>query len=337
MKIGLLTSVIFNNIGNAFIDLGAEATIKSAMPEAKIVKVSSYANFAATMGFTFRLKENPIVYWLWSRVMQKFVKQLHDKTYVTVEGHSVFSPAKVAKVDYLIVPGCVLTKAYMVIYGKLLKEKVDHGCKIIFWGASGNYYTKEEIAEVSKWLEILKPYAICTRDSVAFKHYSSYSRNVFNGIDNVFFVNRLGLPKVETTIEPYIAINFDEPKHKKIGEDLKEKYGKEHVVVTNHKPTPFVTVNKLVKKDVMVSEYPLDYLFVYNNTTETHTDRVHACIPTLSFGNSAQLYSDSPRIALFENAGLDLTELKSKPTKIDQVKLKELQNKQIEFLKSILL
>lgn len=337
MKIGLFTSVVFNNIGNAFIDLGAEATIKAAVPEATIVKVSSFANFAATMGFTFRLKENPVVYWLWSRVMQKFVKQLHDKTYVTVEGHNVLSPAKIAKVDYLIVPGCVLTKAYMVIYGKFLKEKVDQGCKIIFWGASGNYYTKEEIDEVTSWLEVLKPYAICTRDSVAYKHYSKFSNNVFNGIDNVFFVNRLGLPKIDTIIDPYIAINFDEPKHRKIGKKLKEQYGQEHIVETNHKPTPFVTVNKLVKKDVMVSEYPLDYLFIYNNTKETHTDRVHACIPTLSFGNYAQLYSDSPRIALFENAGLDLNELKSKPIKIDQVKLKELQERQIDFLKRILL
>ena len=78
-------------------------------------------------------------------------------------------------------------------------------------------------------------------------------------------------------------------------------------------------------------------LWFRNNTKETHTDRVHACIPTLSLGNYAQLYSDSPRIALFENAGLDIDELKSKPTKIDQEKLNLLQNKQIEFLRSILI
>ena len=42
MKIGLFTSVYFNNIGNGFIDLGAEATLKAAMPEgAEIIKFSA--------------------------------------------------------------------------------------------------------------------------------------------------------------------------------------------------------------------------------------------------------------------------------------------------------
>lgn len=59
-------------------------------------------------------------------------------------------------------------------------------------------------------------------------------------------------------------------------------------------------------------------------------------IPTLSFGNSAQLFSDSPRIALFENVGIKLEDIKAKPTKLDQEKLTNLQNKQIEFITSIL-
>lgn len=35
---------------------------------------------------------------------------------------------------------------------------------------------------------------------------------------------------------------------------------------------------------------------------QVYSDRVHACIPTLAFGNKARLFSNSPRIALFENA-----------------------------------
>ena len=50
-KIALLTSVTFNNIGNGFIDLGAEAALMKALPlNAELFKVSSNANFAATMG-----------------------------------------------------------------------------------------------------------------------------------------------------------------------------------------------------------------------------------------------------------------------------------------------
>lgn len=63
-KIALLTSVTFNNIGNGFIDLGAEAALMKALPlNAELFKVSSNANFAATMGQMFMLKENPIINW----------------------------------------------------------------------------------------------------------------------------------------------------------------------------------------------------------------------------------------------------------------------------------
>lgn len=334
--IGLFTSVVFNNIGNAFIDFGAEATIKAAIPSAEIIKVSSFANFAATMGKTFLLKENKFINWFWTRIMQKYAKKLHDKSYKSVNTLNVFSPAKIALFDYLIIPGCVLTTPYFVIYGNFLKEKVRQGCKLIFWGASGNHYTEEEIKFVSEWLRKLKPYAICTRDSKAYNYYSSYSNNVFNGIDNVFFVNLLNLPKIKTTMDPYIALNFDEPKHNYIKKALISKHSAKHIVETNHKPFPFSKISALIKKNIMVSEYPLDYLFIYNNVEETHTDRVHACIPTLSFGNKAQLYSDSPRIALFENVGLNLSEMKSKPVSLSREKLYELQQKQINFLKSII-
>lgn len=336
MKIGLFTSVYFNNIGNGFIDLGAEETIKAAMPGgAEIVKLSQCANFAASLGFSFMIKENIVVRWLWEHVVQHFEKQIHDRTYNAISTLDVFSPAKIAKLDYLMLPGCILTDAFFTIYGKFLEEKARQGCKFIFLGASGNYYTEKEVAIVKQWLAKLKPYAIMFRDSVAYGHYKDYSDNVYNGIDNVFFVNRLNLPKVETTMDPYVALNFDIPKHDVYKKELERKFGGQHIVYTDHKPYPYIKVSKLAKRNVMCSDYPLDYLFIYRNVTETHSDRVHACIPTLSFGNKAQLYSDSPRVALFENVGIDVDEMKRHPVALDANKLKSLQDGQIEFLRKL--
>lgn len=338
MKIGLFTSVFFNNIGNGFIDLGAEETLKTAMPkDAEIVKLSQCANFAASLGFSFMIKENMVVRWLWDHVVQHFEKQIHDRTYNAISTLDVFSPAKIAKFDYLILPGCILTDAFFTIYGKFLEEKVRQGCKFIFLGASGNYYTEKEVSIVKQWLTKLKPYAIMFRDSVAYKHYSEFSENVYNGIDNVFFVNRLNVPKTETTMDPFVVLNFDIPKNNIFKWELEQKYGKEHIIYTDHKPYPYIKVSKLAKKNVMCSDYPLDYLFLYRNVTETHSDRVHACIPTLSFGNKAQLYSDSPRIVLFENVGIDVKEMKTKPISLDKDYLKDLQDKQIAFLKDLLI
>lgn len=62
MNIGLFTSVYFNTIGNGFIDLGAEATLKEALPnDYNLIKVSQCANFAASMSKSFAWKENPVM------------------------------------------------------------------------------------------------------------------------------------------------------------------------------------------------------------------------------------------------------------------------------------
>lgn len=336
MKIGLFTSVYFNNIGNGFIDLGAEETLKAAIPiNAEIIKVSQCANFAASLGRSFMIKENFIVRWLWEHFVQYFEKTVHNHTYNAISTLDVFSPAKIIKMDYLILPGCILTDAFFTIYGKFLEEKKKQGCKFIFLGASGNYYTSKEVSIVKGWLTKLKPYAIMFRDSVAYNYYKEFSENVYNGIDNVFFVNRLTLPKVETMMDPFAILNFDIPKHTRIKKQLAKEIKNRELIYTDHKPYPYSKISKLAKKDVLCSDYPLDYLYLYRNVKETYSDRVHACIPTLSFGNKAQLFSDSPRIALFENVGINLEEIKKSPISLDQTLLKGLQDAQIDYLKNL--
>ena len=42
-----------------------------------------------------------------------------------------------------------------------------------------------------------------------------------------------------------------------------------------------------------------DYLFLYANAKEVHTDRVHACVAALAYGNPAKLYYRTRRAYLF--------------------------------------
>ena len=285
-KIALLTSVTFNNIGNGFIDLGAEAALMKALPlNAELFKVSSNANFAATMGQMFMLKENPIINWLWVHTMQRAAKKLHDRSYKTVKTQNIFSMASMVKCDYFIIPGCVLTVPFFTIYGDLIKRKAEQGSKIIFLGASGNFYTEYEVKFVSEYLRKLQPYAIMTRDSLAYKYYANFTKNSYNGIDNVFFVNLLNLPQIDTDLTPYVVLNIEEPKHYRIKEELKNIFKEKNIVYSYHKPFPYTKVSKLVKNGVIVSDNPMDYLLLYRNASEVYSDRVHACIPTLAFGN----------------------------------------------------
>lgn len=288
-KIALLTSVTFNNIGNGFIDLGAEAALMKALPlNAELFKVSSNANFAATMGQMFMLKENPIINWLWVHTMQRAAKKLHDRSYKTVKTQNIFSMASMVKCDYFIIPGCVLTVPFFTIYGDLIKRKAEQGSKIIFLGASGNFYTEYEVKFVSEYLRKLRPYAIMTRDSLAYKYYANFTKNSYNGIDNVFFVNLLNLPQIDTDLTPYVVLNIEEPKHYRIKEELKNIFKEKNIVYSYHKPFPYTKVSKLVKNGVIVSDNPMDYLLLYRNASEVYSDRVHACIPTLAFGNKAR-------------------------------------------------
>lgn len=332
-KIALLTSVTFNNIGNGFIDLGAEAALMKALPlNAELFKVSSNANFAATMGQMFMLKENPIINWLWVHTMQRAAKKLHDRSYKTVKTQNIFSMASMVKCDYFIIPGCVLTVPFFTIYGDLIKRKAEQGSKIIFLGASGNFYTEYEVKFVSEYLRKLRPYAIMTRDSLAYKYYANFTKNSYNGIDNVFFVNLLNLPQIDTDLTPYVVLNIEEPKHYRIKEELKNIFKEKNIVYSYHKPFPYTKVSKLVKNGVIVSDNPMDYLLLYRNASEVYSDRVHACIPTLAFGNKARLLSNSPRIALFENA--KIPDVRERLVSIEG--LKEMQDKQIAFLASLL-
>lgn len=279
-KIALLTSVTFNNIGNGFIDLGAEAALMKALPlNAELFKVSSNANFAATMGQMFMLKENPIINWLWVHTMQRAAKKLHDRSYKTVKTQNIFSMASMVKCDYFIIPGCVLTVPFFTIYGDLIKRKAEQGSKIIFLGASGNFYTEYEVKFVSEYLRKLQPYAIMTRDSLAYKYYANFTKNSYNGIDNVFFVNLLNLPQIDTDLTPYVVLNIEEPKHYRIKEELKNIFKEKNIVYSYHKPFPYTKVSKLVKSGVIVSDNPMDYLLLYRNASEVYSDRVTCLYP----------------------------------------------------------
>ncbi len=334
MNVGLFTSVYFNNIGNGFIDLGAEEALKRALPEeANLIKLSQCANYAASMSRFYTIKENVIVNFVWKRIMQRFSRNIHDKTYNVVETLNVSSIPRMVDLDYLVIPGCVLTVHFFKIYGELLKEKTEQGCKLIFLGASGNYYTDFEIDSVSKWLELLKPFAIMTRDSMAYEKYSRFSQNSFNGIDNAFFVNLLNIPSLKTNPKDYVVINLEEPRNARIKKELEKecKSSNKEMIFSNHKPYPYSNLSKMIKKGIIVSDYPQDYLILYKNATEVYSDRVHACIPTLSFGNKAKLFSNSERIKLFNNVEVEENE----DGLMKLVNIEHYQEKQVSFLREL--
>jgi superfamily II DNA/RNA helicase len=87
-------------------------------------------------------------------------------------------------------------------------------------------------------------------------------------------------------------------------------------------------------ESVLISDIPDDYLNLYANAYAVYTDRVHACIATLSFGNLARLYSSSHRNSLFEKVGAE--EIEKRLVKLDQDRLNIEKEKHLSFLREIL-
>ena len=253
-RIGLFTGVYFNNIGNAFIDFGAEETIKSAISsQDSIVKVSQCPFFASSMNRSFALKESKILHWLWVKLMSKYASRLQDRAYATISSKQVFNLLDIAVLDYLIIPGCVLTVPFIKIFGDVVLRCARRGIRVIYLGASGNFYTEYEINYVKKYLEQLKPLALMSRDYKTYKLYKDYASMSYNGIDNVFFVNKMNLTLTPTTLSPYIVLNFDEPKHEYIKKELESKFKGENIIYTNHKPYPYSNIKKLQALDSFFS------------------------------------------------------------------------------------
>ena len=182
----------------------------------------------------------------------------------------------------------------------------------------------------------MQPYAIITRDNIAFSNYKCFAEKPFDGCDNAFFVNHLPLKGVSFDFSPYVVLNFDKFKNK----NLEKRLAKEsattsyNVIKTSHVPHPDKAIFPVPKKGkltTLISENPYDYLLLYANAKNVYSDRIHACIVSLAYGVPCRLYSDSPRLSIFQKVAKD-----SGNMFIQSKRLDKLQKEQVKFLSMVL-
>jgi len=243
------------------------------------------------------------------------------------------------KPDYVVISGgLIFTKFQLDMFKPLLDNLKRQGAKIIFYGCSGETYSDLEVECVKRRLEEIEPYAIITRDQVAFRHYKDIGEYAFNGIDCGFFVNKLPIKEIEIDFPPYVVLTFDSYNNidteRKLEVELSKKYT---IVKTSHQPISEISVFRTPKRDAFVSDSPYDYLILYAHTEETHADRVHACVATLSFGNPCRLYLKTARAELFRRIGIEPGSITKKLVTPDLKRIEELQKAQIDFLSSVLI
>jgi len=303
------------NIGNAFIDFGIRYLIKKTIPNSEVYFASNAMNW----------------------IYYTYGNQKRNVNFLDVAG--------VIKADFYVFGGSMLSPSWFKDHLKLFQELAKKNSKIIMYGVGGETYSNEEINETREYLKKLNIFALISRDEKAFKNYCDLVKYSYNGIDCAFFLNDAFTP-AKLDLPEYVVFSFDHMAEPKL--EVKEK-----IIRTHHAPWRFLSnqifsksdikpflgsiihhQRNIIKKNDMLSDLPDDYLTLYANCKATYSDRVHACVAALSFGNSARLYSKSARSFLFDRIGL--SSIRDNIVSLDMKKIEKEKNKQIEFLNEIL-
>lgn len=112
---------------------------------------------------------------------------------------------------------------------------------------------------------------------------------------------------------------------------LPNEIGGFEVIRTDHRFNPHITWKVYQHPNAVASDEPFTYFSLYAGTQLTLSDRVHACVATLAYGNPAMLYHPTPRARLFARVGLG--EIRERPMTLDQAYLEQERMNEIKFLK----
>ena len=306
------------NIGNAFIDLGSMECLREATVDVNVKLVSVFNRWV----FYYAIKS-----------IKRWLLKQPGKTI------NAFDLQEHARIGYVVQSGAFLSKDWFQMHGDILSKLSKKGVKIIIngGGIGENAYSEEEIEETRDCLRKLSPYVFISRDRKSFDSFKDLAEYSYDGIDCAFWVSDAYTP-LKLDLPEYIVLNFD--KHPE-PEDLSTDKGKllirtHHAIWHNFSFSQYFRMKKNYydRKNTMISELPYDYLNLYANTSAIYSDRVHACVATLSYGNPARLFGSPSRAVLFKKIGA--SKITEKIIKPNLNKIEKEKQKQTDFLSRIL-
>ncbi len=335
------------NIGNAFVDLGSMQSINEALNKKCIIcTTSTYSKMLFEEKFKFPLGKtiekvcgNQII----SKISQKFAyietnflkKNNLIKKEEKLECYYL-DIGKLFRTEYAVFSGMILWNDFIKRHKSTFLTLKKKGVKIILNGVGGPFYSEKEINFVRQFLKQLRPYALISRDDKAFKYYADLAEHSYNGIDCAFFINDYYKPP-KLDLADYIVICFDKLPEPKV--NLEDKL----VIRVHHywssQTYPYrIPKEYFLKPNTIISDSPYDYLNLYANTSATYSDRIHACVVTMSYGHPARLFAGNDievrnRMLLFRKIGAD--SIVRRLTHPDIKKIEKEKEKQVMFLREI--
>jgi len=251
MRILYYNNCWFDNVGEAFIDIGCMHLIRQIFHDPQLVCVSNMNKWY--MDAVCRREKIP------------YLSQNAGKRFHMLDHY---------KGDYLILAGMFGSDAFLRSpNSEEIVKLVEKGTKIIFLGLGQSSYSEEETDNFKRYLEKLKPIVVMTRDNDTYEHFKDCCPSV-KGLDCAFWINEVYDPR-NAYSEKYNVIAYNRSQEP---EELKSI---SHAVHAWHMNWHMTSCD--FKDNFFMSDTPYDYLTLYANADRVYTDLVHATIASLQY------------------------------------------------------
>ncbi|MBE9135947.1 polysaccharide pyruvyl transferase family protein [Nodosilinea sp. LEGE 07088] len=269
--------------------------------------------------------------------------------------------------DIYVFSGPILNSNFLSHYASFIKTIKQEGANYLILSSHSSLDREsKQFDDIIHFLSLYPPLGISTRDTHTFNLLNPHLENCYNGICCAFYAYLL-LPLAKLRIDrPYITVSFYksfEPdieielgdqaisdvklspyglsehawawkllRHGEFLRPLPQRISNYEVIRPHHGiGTSFFNVD-FSKPNSYLSFNPLSYLGLYQNSTLTISDRVHACVATLAAGKPALFYSrhispNDKRHLIFDRAPI----IKDSRTGLYHTDLKGIQTEFADF------
>lgn len=347
-KVALVSGFWAQNIGNAFFNVGGKYILDTVFGSGQVQFVQDrppyrtfYKQEKGDQNNAYRIHENLDVEYLVLQgpMLTKNFFHIWGEAFKALKGRGVkvlligaaffkYTSEEVSAVEQflkLYPPYLISTRdseSFQIL------EKLNLGCPV-HDGVDSAFF----VPHVHLPLKLRDPYYCFTFDRFPEPNLRAIHESVVEGAD----VIDVGSETLALTV-PVIQ-NFFSHKGKSAAyfghlmdmRKLPSDIGGVQIIRPEHRYTPHMTHKIYQHPNAIVSDEVFTYLSLYAHTELTLSDRVHACVMTLAYGNPARLFTPSPRKRLFSRLGL--SDISNRVVSLDLEYLEEERQEEMDFLK----
>lgn len=274
-------------------------------------------------------------------------------------------------IDFFCIHGPSFRKEFDRIYLDSLTKLSKRGVKVISLGAGCMHYDQSMSKYYRDWIEACGISVIATRDEKTYDYLKGSNAKLYSGIDLGFLISFYAPQPTFVDNQKFVCFNFDQIPEPVFEEDeqgviqidsktfsYRKSFSREpkgiakklfpfirpyfktfqnemidgqRIIRLDHRFNPYSRKKIYSDANTFAMDVPDGYLLAYANSLMTLSNRVHANVATLSYGNRSMYFSDSKRALLLDRMGLG--EIYNRPLSLDKDRLLEEKEELISFVK----